>query len=99
MHNATLQGLGGARKRGEKLENVELGIDRWAGTFKTIPMYDAGPHEPTTGIIGENFFKNFDVVIDFGRMRVDLAPINVADNLSLALGHDDIPVDRRQVPP
>jgi len=78
LHNATLQGLGGARKSGEKLENVEIGIDRWAGTFRTIPMYDAGKSERATGIIGENFLKNFDVVIDFGRMRVDLAPIGLA---------------------
>jgi aspartyl protease len=96
VHNATLQGLGGAKKRGEKLENVEIGIDRWAGTFKTIPMYDSAENERATGIIGENYLKNFDVVIDFGRMRVDLAPIGV---LSVVGAEADIPADRRQIPP
>jgi len=99
VHNATLQGLGGAKKHGEKLDNVEIGIDRWAGTFHTIPMYDAGEHERTTGIIGENYLKNFDVVIDFGRMRVDLAPLGLVNNMTIALEQDNIPVDRRQVPP
>lgn len=77
VHNATLQGLGGAKKHGDKVEDVEIGIDRWAGTFRTIPMYDAGTaeHEHTSGIIGENYLKNFIVTIDFGRMRVDLTPV------------------------
>jgi hypothetical protein len=83
VHNATLQGLGGAKKHGEKVENVEIGVDRWAGTFHTIPMYDAGEHERTTGIVGENYLKNFDVVIDFGRMRVDLAPIGVLSVMTM----------------
>jgi hypothetical protein len=96
VHNATLQGLGGAKKHGEKLDNVEIGIDRWAGTFHTIPMYDAGEHERTTGIIGENYLKNFDVVIDFGRMRVDLAPIGV---LSVIAMDTSIPADQRLPPP
>lgn len=97
MHNATLQGLGGARKHGEKLENVEIGVDRWAGTYHTIPMYDAGEHEPTTGIIGENYLKNFDVVIDFGRMRVDLAPTGVAAMMSKL--EEGIPEEKGRVPP
>jgi len=77
MHNATLQGLGGAEKHGDKVENIEIGIDRWAGTFRTIPMYDPGKaeHDQTSGIIGENYLKNFIVVIDFGRMRLDLTPV------------------------
>jgi hypothetical protein len=77
VHNATLQGLGGAKKHGDKVEDVEIGLDRWAGTFRTIPMYDAGTpeHEHTSGIIGENYLKNFIVTIDFGRMRVDLVPV------------------------
>ena len=77
VHNATLQGLGGAKKHGDKVEDVEIGIDRWAGTFRTIPMYDAGSPETehTSGIIGENYLKNFIVTIDFGRMRVDLTPV------------------------
>ncbi len=77
VHNATLQGLGGAEKHGDKVENVEIGIDRWAGTFRTIPMYDPGASERdvTSGIIGENYLKNFVVVIDFGRMRLDLTPV------------------------
>jgi hypothetical protein len=77
VHNATLQGLGGAKKHGDKVEDVEIGLDRWAGTFRTIPMYDAGPleHDRTSGIVGENYLKNFIVTIDFGRMRLDLIPV------------------------
>jgi len=71
-HSATLQGLGGAMKRGAKLENVEIGVDRWGGKFKTLPMYTSDDKEIAVGIIGQNFMKNFNVVIDFGRMRVDL---------------------------
>ncbi|MBV8517734.1 MAG: aspartyl protease family protein [Acidobacteria bacterium] len=71
-HSATLQGLGGAMKHGGKVENVEVGIDRWAGTFKTLPMYENDVKEEDVGILGENFLQNFNVVIDFGRMRVDL---------------------------
>jgi hypothetical protein len=73
MHNATLQGLGGAKKRGAKIENIELGIDRWAGIFRTIPMYSASAHDVSVGLIGQNYLKNFNVVLDFGRMRLDLA--------------------------
>lgn len=72
LHNATLQGLGGSKKRGAKIENVEIGVDRWVGTFKTLPIYTAADDEVTTGIIGENLLKKFRVVIDFGRMRMDL---------------------------
>jgi hypothetical protein len=97
VHNATLQGLGGATKHGARLDNIELGVDRWAGTFRTLPMYESAAYERTAGILGENYLKNFDVVIDFGRMRVDLAPIGV-----LAL-EDAMPVTSdvggRQVPP
>src|SRR5258706_260483 len=77
VHNATLQGLGGAEKHGDKVENVEIGIDRWAGTFRTIPMYDPGASERdvTSGIIGENYLKNFVVVIDFRRLRLDLPSV------------------------
>jgi predicted aspartyl protease len=72
IHTATLQGLGGAKKRGTKIEDVEIGVDRWAGRFVTVPMYSS-EESLTVGIIGQNFLKNFDrVVIDFGRMRVDL---------------------------
>lgn len=78
MHNATLQGLGGAQKHGDKVADVEIGVDRWAGTFRTIPMYDAGPNENATGILGENYLKNFDVTIDFGTMRVETAPEGAA---------------------
>ncbi|HVE71596.1 MAG TPA: aspartyl protease family protein [Thermoanaerobaculia bacterium] len=71
-HTAMLQGLGGSMKRGAKLENVEIGIDQWGGKFKTLPMYMAADRDQAVGIIGQNFLKNFNVVIDFGRMRVDL---------------------------
>jgi len=71
-HTAMLQGLGGAMKRGAKLENVEIGLDRWSGKFKTLPMYSSEDKESAVGIIGQNYLKNFNVVIDFGRMRIDL---------------------------
>lgn len=72
VHTATLQGLGGAMKHGAKLEDVEVGIDRWGGTFRTIPMYSSDENDAAVGIIGQNYLKNFNVVIDFGRMRLDL---------------------------
>ncbi|MEO8034527.1 MAG: retropepsin-like aspartic protease [Acidobacteriota bacterium] len=74
IHNAMLQGLGGSKKHGAKVENVEIGVDKWAGTFKALPMYSSSSaeQERAVGIIGENFMKNFRVVIDFGRMRIDL---------------------------
>ena len=72
MHGALLQGLGGAKKRGEKIENIEIGLDKWAGTFKTLPMYQSEDRAHAVGIIGENFLKNFRVVVDFGKMRVEL---------------------------
>lgn len=71
-HTATLQGLGGAMKRGSKLQDVQVGVDRWAGAFETIPMYSGGENDAAVGIIGQNFLGHFNVVIDFGRMRVDL---------------------------
>lgn len=71
-HNAMLQGLGGAQKRGGKVEEVEIGLDRWAGHFKTLPMYAADDKDQAVGIIGENYLKHFNVVLDFGRMRLDL---------------------------
>ncbi|HEX9983634.1 MAG TPA: aspartyl protease family protein [Thermoanaerobaculia bacterium] len=71
-HNAVLQGLGGAQKNGSKLENVSVGLDKWSGTFRTIPLYASEEHEPSAGIIGENYLRNFNVTIDFGRMRLDL---------------------------
>jgi len=72
VHGAMLQGLGGAKKHGEKIEDVELGIDRWAGTFKTVPMYSPSENETAAGILGENFLNNFRVVLDYGHMRLDL---------------------------
>lgn len=74
VHSATLQGLGGAMKHGAKLENVEIGVDKWGGKFETLPMYTADERDTSVGIIGQNFMKHFNVVIDFGRMRVDLVP-------------------------
>jgi len=71
-HNAMLQGLGGSKKRGARIDDVEIGVDRYAGTFKTVPMYSAGEHENAAGILGENFLKNFRVILDYGRMRLDL---------------------------
>jgi tetratricopeptide (TPR) repeat protein len=71
MHGATLQGLGGSKKRGAKLENIEIGVDKWSGSFRTLPTYTT-EKEKSVGIIGENFLKNFRLVLDFGRMRVDL---------------------------
>lgn len=73
MHNARLQGLGGAQKHGGKVQNVQVGLDKWEGTFRDLPMYSsANEQERAVGIVGENFLKNFRVVLDFGRMRMDL---------------------------
>jgi len=72
MHSATLQGLGGAKKHGSKVEEVEIGVDKWAGRFKSLPMYSGGENEHAVGIVGENFLTNFHTIVDFGRMRVDL---------------------------
>lgn len=72
VHGAMLQGLGGSKKHGAKVEDVELGIDRWAGKFRTVPMYSATENENAAGILGENFLSNFRVVIDYGRMRLEL---------------------------
>lgn len=97
IHTATLQGLGGATKHGSRLDNIEVGVDRWAGVFRTLPMYESGPYERTAGILGENYLKNFDVVIDFGRMRLDLAPIGV---LGLTESVTLVPESQgRQIPP
>lgn len=71
-HSAMLQGLGGSMKRGAKIENVEVGLDRWSGIFKTLPMYWSEDKDGAVGIIGQNLLRNFKVTIDFGRMRVDL---------------------------
>lgn len=71
IHNAKLQGLGGAQKHGSKIEKVTLGVDQWAGTFRDIPLYQSDRGD-AMGIVGEDFLRHFRVVIDFGRMRVDL---------------------------
>ena len=74
VHNAMLQGLGGAKKRGEKIDDVQVGVDHWAGDFRTIPVYEEDAREQAVGILGQNFLKNFHLVIDFSRRRVDLVP-------------------------
>jgi len=73
MYGAMLQGLGGSMKRGSKIENVELGLDKWAGTFRHLPLYSSQKNE-AFGIIGENMLKHFRLIIDFGSMRVTLKP-------------------------
>jgi hypothetical protein len=71
VHGANLQGLGGAQQTGQKIENVEIGVDRWAGLFKNLPLYG---NESTNalGILGQNLLKHFVVVMDFGTMRLEL---------------------------
>lgn len=71
IHGATLQGLGGSKKRGAQLVDVELVTGGWGGSFRTLPMYSSDQSH-VFGIIGENFLDNFEVVIDFGAMRFDL---------------------------
>ncbi len=71
FHGATLQGLGGAQKRGEKVEDVEVAVDAWGGKFKNLPLYTS-EQANAYGIVGQNFLRNFRVVIDFGSMRLDL---------------------------
>ena len=42
-----------------------------------VPMYSANETEnAAAGIIGENFLRNFKVVLDYGRMRLDLLRAN-----------------------
>ncbi|HUO85718.1 MAG TPA: aspartyl protease family protein, partial [Thermoanaerobaculia bacterium] len=69
LHGAALQGLGGSRKVGEKLRDVELAVAGWAGAFGELPLY--GSRSQAFGILGENFLQQFRVVIDFGKMRLD----------------------------
>jgi hypothetical protein len=76
VHSAMLQGLGGAQKHGPKVENVELGFDKWAGVFHNLPMYDSTEADRSAGILGENYLRNFVVTIDFGKMRMELVPVN-----------------------
>jgi len=71
FHGALLQGLGGSQKRGAKIENVEIGVDHWAGRFRDLPLYGSERTE-TYGILGQNFLRNFRVILDFGAMRLDL---------------------------
>jgi len=71
FHGALLQGLGGARKRGAKIENVEIGVDQWKGLFKDLPLYST-ERSQALGILGQDFLSNFIVTIDFGAMHVDL---------------------------
>jgi Aspartyl protease len=75
MYGATLQGLGGSYKRGSKIEGVQIGVDRWAGSFRHLPLYRSDKTS-AFGILGANFLKKFVVVIDFGTMRVDLIKPN-----------------------
>lgn len=71
IHGALLQGLGGARKHGGTVENVEIGVDQWKGLFKNLPLYST-EQSKALGILGEDFLSNFVVTVDFGTMRVDL---------------------------
>lgn len=71
IHGATLQGLGGSRKRGSKIMNVEVGVDKWAGRFEDLPLYGT-EHSQAFGILGQDLLKKFRVVIDYGAMRVEL---------------------------
>lgn len=73
IHGALLQGLGGTLKHGTRIENVEVGIDKWAGTFRHLPLYSSDKNE-AFGIIGENMLRHFRLTIDFGTMRVTLKP-------------------------
>lgn len=73
IHGALMQGLGGAQQRGAKIENVDIGVDRWAGAFKTMPLYGSESND-AVGILGQNYLRNFRVILDFGRMRLDLEP-------------------------
>lgn len=95
VHSAMLQGLGGAQKHGPKVENVELGFDKWAGIFHDLPMYDSAEADRTAGIVGENYLRNFVVTLDFGRMRLDLTPI------SPFVANPDVvaPTQKPQLPP
>jgi hypothetical protein len=71
LHGALLQGLGGSQKHGAKIQDVEIGVDQWAGKFKNLPLYST-EQTNAVGIVGQNFLKNFRVVIDFAAMRMEL---------------------------
>ena len=71
IHGATLQGLGGSKKRGSKIANVEVGVDKWAGKFGELPLYGT-EHSQAFGIIGQDLLKKCRVVIDYGSMKVEL---------------------------
>lgn len=71
IHGATLQGLGGSKKRGSQLLNVEVAAAGWAGMFSTLPLYGQGESD-SFGIIGQNFMSKFRLIIDFGTMRIDM---------------------------
>jgi len=70
-HKATLQGLGGSQRHGTRVDDVEIGIDRWGGLFRHLPLYD-DERSGAVGIVGQNFLRHFNVVVDFGRMRMEL---------------------------
>lgn len=86
-HRAMLQGLGGAQKQGYKVERVNIGLHQWSGRFRDIPLYRSDVGD-AIGIIGEDFLRNFRVVIDFGRMRLDLYR---------QAGHDPYSAMRQQI--
>jgi hypothetical protein len=71
VHGAMLQGLGGAQQHGSKIENVGIGVDAWEGQFKTLPLYGNDTTD-ALGIVGQNYLRNFRVILDFGSMRLDL---------------------------
>jgi hypothetical protein len=70
-HSALLQGLGGATKRGLKVEDVSLGVAGWSGDFKTLPLYNS-ESSTALGIIGENLLSHFKVTLDFRNMKLIL---------------------------
>lgn len=70
-HSALLQGLGGSTKRGAKMRDISIGVDRWSGDFRTIPLYST-ERTHAFGILGENFLQHFTVTLDFGAMRLAL---------------------------
>lgn len=74
-HRATLQSLDGVRGSGATIENVEIGADRWAGRFRSVPLY-SDTRRSTLGILGQNFIGRFRTVIDYSTMTVRFEPLD-----------------------
>ena len=66
-----LYGLGKSEAAWTRVDSVAIGLAGFGVRFRNLVMKeDDGALED--GILGNSFLKNFDVVIDFKRMRIEL---------------------------